>query len=38
VPADNVQPALLSAAHAGDSAVLAELLGEYTPLQEFTLP
>ncbi|HSC13623.1 MAG TPA: M56 family metallopeptidase [Gammaproteobacteria bacterium] len=34
----NVPLALLSAANAGDSAVLAELLGEYTPLQEFTLP
>jgi bla regulator protein blaR1 len=38
VPADTVPPALLSAASAGDSAVLAELLGEYTPLQDLTLP
>jgi hypothetical protein len=38
VPTGNVPSALLSAARAGDSAVLAELLGEYTPLQDLTLP
>jgi len=38
VASGSVPLALLSAANAGDSAVLAELLGEYTPLQEFTLP
>jgi hypothetical protein len=38
VPATNVAPKWLNAANAGDSAVLAELFGEYTPLQEFTLP
>jgi beta-lactamase regulating signal transducer with metallopeptidase domain len=38
VPTGDVPPALLSAAEAGDSAVLAELLGEYTPLQDLTLP
>ena len=38
LPAGDVSPKWLNAANAGDSAVLAELLGEYTPLQEFTLP